>query len=76
MDKETGYAEAMADETVFALMEREDEAFQLWDALAVFIRHEAKYAAREMVNQNTGSDRLNRDKIESAAREAFLRAML
>ena len=46
MDKETGYAEAMADETVFALMEREDEVFQLWNALPTLLAQSKADAAR------------------------------
>lgn len=43
-----------------------------WQALAAFIKSEAKYAADEIMNRNSCGDELRRGAIEDEARAAFL----
>jgi hypothetical protein len=72
MDKESGYVDAMAEEALEDMQRAIEQREREWETLAAFIKSEAEYAAREVLNRNGCSDELRRSAFEEDARKAFM----
>ena len=69
---EEGYADTAADDAIADMEAALEQRRREWETLAAFIKSEAEYAARDVVNGNDVSDARRRMEFEEDARKAFM----